>query len=265
MTVPTLLYHDVITSDDWTESGFNEFNAEIYKLREQAFVAHLERLRALGTAPVLLGEVAARGSWRLTFDDGGVSAATVVAPMLDRLGWSAFLFVATGRIGTPGFLDERQIRELAARGHVIGSHTANHPMPMSACSLERLRREWLESVDTLAPILGKRPETASIPGGALTPAVAQAAAEAGIRYLFTSEPVARTWSFHGVTCIGRYTLWRGMNPSVAAACARGRGIWPVRQRLTWATKKVAKRYLGTTYLAVRERVLGGAGHTVPGA
>jgi hypothetical protein len=94
-----------------------------------------------------------------------------------------------------------------------------------------------------------------VPGGAFSDAVASTAGEAGIRLLFTSEPTSRTWQVGPVRCIGRFTLWNGMPPAAACACATGRGLWPIRQRATWETKKLVKAMLGPAYLRVRKRIL----------
>jgi hypothetical protein len=163
--------------------------------------------------------------------------------------------MTVGRLGTPQFLNVDGIQELHRRGHIVGSHTVTHPLQMSSCSVEQLRREWAESSDVLADILHERPTVASVPGGAFSDAVARTAGEAGIRLLFTSEPTSRTWQVGPVRCIGRFTLWNGMPPAAACACATGRGIWPMRQLITWETKKLAKAMLGSTYVRVRKRIL----------
>jgi peptidoglycan/xylan/chitin deacetylase (PgdA/CDA1 family) len=252
---PTLLYHDVVRNRDWTSSGFNAPGAAVYKMRREDFAAHLERLAALGLSPSLVGEKTERGSWRLSFDDGGISALTEIAPLLAERGWRAHFFVTTGCVGAPGFLSQAGIRELAAAGHLIGSHSVTHPLSMASCSRQQLDREWGESTRKLGEILGNPPRVASIPGGAYSRAVAQAAGAAGIRILFTSEPTARCWEVDGVMCLGRYTLWREMRPDTAFACARDRGLWPFRQRLAWNSRKVFKRTLGPAYLLVRGRLL----------
>lgn len=255
MLTPTLLYHDVIRNGDWAGSGFTEPGAAVYKMTREDFIEHLDRLAALGAAPLLAGEMDRKGGWRLTFDDGGISALTEIAPLLAVKGWKAHFFMTTGSLGNPGFLDEAGLRELAAAGHTIGSHSVTHPLSMASCSPRQLETEWRESTETLAGILGSLPGIASIPGGAYSRAVAEAAGKAGIRVLFTSEPTARPWEVDGVTCLGRYTLWRGMTPEIALACARDRGLWPLRQRLAWNSRKLFKKALGPAYLVLRGRLL----------
>jgi hypothetical protein len=254
MPIRVLLYHDVVRDGRWTDSGFPEGHANIYKMTREDFDAHLRSLHAACSAPSLVTSGAADG-WMLTFDDGGSSALEEIAPALERYGWRGHFFMTTGRIGAPGFLDVPGLRALAERGHIIGSHSVTHPLVMSACSPRQLRQEWRASAMMLADHLGAAPTVASIPGGAYSDAIAEAAEEAGITRLFTSEPVPGTWRVGGVTCFGRYTLWRGMKPETAAGFATGQGLWPIRQRVGWEAKKLAKTVLGPRYQAIRRAVL----------
>ena len=254
MPTRVLLYHDVVREERWTDSGFPEGHANIYKLTLEDFQAHLRHLNHVGAAPNLVTD-RVDGGWMLTFDDGGASALETIAPALEQYGWRGHFFMTTGRLGARGFLDAAGLRALKARGHVIGSHSVTHPLVMSACSFSQLRQEWQASVLTLADILGAAPTVASIPGGAYNAAIAKAAGEAGITHLFTSEPTGATWHVKNVTCLGRFTLWRGMKPEAAAAFATGRGVWPIRQRVEWEAKKVAKAVLGPGYQAIRRAVM----------
>lgn len=254
MRIPTLLYHDVVDDDRWGESGFDTGDAAIYKLTRASFAAHLERLATLGAPPALASRVGSSG-WMLAFDDGGVSALRTIAPALEGLGWRGHFFMTTGWLGTSGFLSADGLRALAARGHIVGSHSHSHPLAMSSLSRAELRQEWEMSTEILGGILGARPEVASIPGGAYSRIVAETAAEAGIRVLFTSEPTARPWQIGSVTCYGRYTLWRGMSPAAAVELAVGRGTGRIRQRLAWDAKKVVKRVCGPAYRGLRRRLL----------
>ena len=249
-----LLYHDVAPREEWDATGFDGGDAAVYKFERPDFERHLDALAGTGRSPALVSD-ATPDRWVITFDDGGASALRYIAPALEARGWRGHFFMTLGRLGTPQFLDADGIRELRRRGHIVGSHTVTHPLQMSSCSVEQLRREWTESSQMLADILHERPTVASVPGGAFSSLVASTAGEAGIRVLFTSEPTARTWQVGPVRCIGRFTLWNGMPPAAAFACATGRGLWPVRQRVTWQTKKLAKALLGPAYLRVRKRIL----------
>jgi peptidoglycan/xylan/chitin deacetylase (PgdA/CDA1 family) len=251
-----LLYHDVVPDGCWSSSGFGGGDADIYKLLPADFVDHLDRLRHAGFAPATLGS-GRQPAHSLTFDDGGASAVEIIAPELERRGWRGHFFVTTGRIGTPAFLNAAQVRELHARGHVVGSHSVTHPTAMAACPREQLVREWRLSLDHLADLLGTRPAVASIPGGWYSRAVAEAAAASGVRYLYTSEPTPRAWQVETVTCLGRYAIRRGVPPAAVVAWGVHGGLWAVRERATWMLKKVAKRTLQRRYVDLRRTMLDG--------
>jgi peptidoglycan/xylan/chitin deacetylase (PgdA/CDA1 family) len=191
----------------------------------------------------------------LTFDDGGASFYDPIAPMLEEFGWRGHFFISTDYIGRPEFMTPQQLRELAQRGHVIGSHSCSHPTRMAHCSHEQLEREWSESINMLTDILGQAVTAASVPGGYYSRAVGETAADAGIRFLFNSEPVTRIRPLAECTVFGRYAVQRSTTPSECAALASGR-FWPAfRQRLLWDGKKVIKAAGGRGYLKISQFLL----------
>src|SRR5437588_90456 len=109
-----LMYHDVIAGG--RQSGFCGTGAEHYKLAREEFLDHLAAMSVAldGGGFSLVGDDPGSAPVRryLTFDDGGVSAYTDVADLLEARGWRGHFFVTTDRIGTAGFLDDRQIRDL---------------------------------------------------------------------------------------------------------------------------------------------------------
>jgi peptidoglycan/xylan/chitin deacetylase (PgdA/CDA1 family) len=265
MRVIALEYHDVLGGADFAASGFTEPGADSYKLTAGTFEAHLEAVAGSGTrvglsidealaSPVEVG-VDGRPPVVLTFDDGGCSAISEIAPRLEARGWRGHFFMTTARIGTPGFLSGAELRELQARGHVIGSHSHSHPVRMSACSPDSLRAEWSDSIALLSDVLGCAVGTASVPGGYFSRTVAAMASRAGIHTLFTSEPSSRATSVDGCTVLGRYTLRRDDPASLAAALVDASSRARVRQWSVWNAKKVLKRLGGTAYLRARARLL----------
>lgn len=255
-----LLYHDVTEPGDDDASGFAGPGAARYKISPREFADHLAAVAVRVSAPPAVAEDVLNrrctsGSWLLTVDDGGVSAISQIADLLDKLGWFAHFFVTTGYIDTPGFLTCQQICELAERGHIIGTHTCTHPARMSCCSWEQLVEEWQSSQEVLSDILGKRVVCGSVPGGYYSPAVARAAACAGLRVLFTSEPTARCWEVEGCLVLGRYTVYRGVSAEATASMAVGNWLPRFQQSIVWRVKKLAKWVGGTAYLGIRERLL----------
>src|SRR5947209_1715010 len=190
MTV-TLLYHDVAAPAEADSVGFPGPRAARYKLRPEAFEAHLDAVAATGAAVSLPALDHAPPAVSISFDDGGASAPRA-AEALERRGWRGHFFVTTERIGTDGFMTADQVRELAQRGHLVGSHSHTHPAYMGRLSRAELEREWRTSRDVLAELLGAPPWSASVPGGSLSSDLIEAAAQAGYGLLWTSEPTTRT-------------------------------------------------------------------------
>jgi peptidoglycan/xylan/chitin deacetylase (PgdA/CDA1 family) len=253
------MYHDVVPPGGWASSGFPGAGADIYKLERDDFARHLAAIRAArpNAPPALASDPSPSASacpLYLTFDDGGSSALTEIAPLLEQYGWRGHFFVTTGRIGAPGFLTAAGIRELD-RGHTIGSHSCSHPPRISACSWDEIRREWTESVRVLAELLGKPIPTASVPGGFFSRRVAEAAALAGIEILFTSEPTTRIATLDHCRILGRYGIWRGMPPAVSGQIAAGRRAPRWKQTAWWKCKKAAKALGGAAYLKLRARLI----------
>lgn len=247
------MYHDVVAAGAEDTSGFPGRDAALYKVTPEAFVAHL---RALTRARQRRSSAdAANGHPRaLTFDDGGVSAM-YAADLLDSHGVHGHFFVTANYIGTPGFVTADHIRELARRGHRVGSHSCSHPLRMGHCSWPRLLDEWQRSRDILSEILGDDVRAASVPGGDFAPRVAEAAARAGITWLFTSEPTTGTREMSGVTVFGRFTIKRWTTAETAAALAAGGWLPCACQAVVWKAKKITKRLGGPRYLQIRKLLL----------
>lgn len=250
-----LLYHDVTLAGQDDLSGFPGPGAARYKLLPDDFAAHLDAIQQAIHVPPAACEIDDGNSsrqWMLTFDDGGSSSVHPIADQLEARGWRGWFFIATDRLDTPGFLTRSQLRDLYRRGHLIGSHTCSHPLRMSHCPREQQLAEWRDSRLELESILGKSITAASVPGGFYSRGVAETATEAGIKLLFTSEPMVTPQQCGGCSIQGRFTVYRGMTPSAAAALLRS--PWPRwRQSAWWTTKKIAKSLGGETYIRMRER------------
>jgi len=244
-----LIYHDIAPAGDADRYGFPGPVAARYKLAPARFEAHLDAISAAG---VRVGSIRDGARAALTFDDGGGSALSA-ATALEQRGWRGHFFITTGRVGTPGFLSADEIRELAGRGHEVGSHSHSHPTYMGRLSAEQLASEWRRSRASLHEILGSPPDSAAVPGGFLSAAVISEAARAGYRLLLTSQPTARPRLHEGMTVQGRFTIWAATTPRRAAAYASGElraraGLW-----LAWQAKTAPKRLSPAAYEAFRQR------------
>ena len=263
MRAVALLYHDVVTPGERDESGYQGAAADSYKMDPSLFRAHLEALAARVCSArhgARSHEPRAERTVLLTFDDGGRSAFDTTAPALEERGWIGHFLVTAGRLDTPAFLSTPQVRALADRGHVIGSHSLSHPMRMSQCTPEQLRDEWGRSVDVLQQAIGRPVDVASVPGGYYSVEVARAAAEAGIRVLFTSEPTTVVDAVDGCAILGRFLLRSGSTAAHAADLATGARMSRLRQWVAWNGKKAAKRLGGRSYLRLRHLYLPDPAH-----
>ncbi|MGZ4179189.1 MAG: polysaccharide deacetylase family protein [Solirubrobacteraceae bacterium] len=248
MTV-ALIYHDVVTGSQQDECGFPGPVAARYKLDPERFEAHLDAIAETGVTVGLIGD---RSQAALTFDDGG-SSALAAAHALERRGWRGHFFVTTGRIDTPGFLTAAQLRELAERGHTVGSHSHSHPTYMGSLSAAELATEWRSSREALAEILGAAPDSAAVPGGFLSPEVIAQAARAGYRLLLTSQPTTRVSSHDGMRVQGRFTIWAATTPARAAAYAHGDRLALASLWIAWQAKTAPKRVSPKAYEELRRR------------
>jgi peptidoglycan/xylan/chitin deacetylase (PgdA/CDA1 family) len=260
MKAIAIMYHDIVESGGGEASGFSGAVAAVYKVERARFDEHLEALAAVSRRkPVTvraMDEIEARGSGLfITFDDGGRSAYTHAASALERHGWRGHFFVATNYIDAPAFLSTKELRELHDRGHVVGSHSASHPLQMAWLSWDDILREWRTSIQRLSEVLRQRVCFASVPGGHFSKAVARAASEAGIKILFTSEPTTKVYRVDQCTIVGRYTIHRSTPSYVVASVASGNAMPRIKQLLLWNTKKIAKALGGRGYLKVRRWLL----------
>jgi peptidoglycan/xylan/chitin deacetylase (PgdA/CDA1 family) len=247
-----LMYHDVVVQNRFGESGIQGPDADIYKIDESEFELHLDALQKLASARVktCLDETLGDSPVFLTFDDGGVCSLWVARRLEDR-SWRGHFFITTDWIGKKGFAGKQDLQQMAANGHVIGSHSCSHPLRISELGADRIRNEWQDSVKILSEVVGKPVTVASVPGGFYSRQVGELAAEAGIKILFTSEPTAVPRQIGAVLTLGRYYLQQGMGPEKAVSFAGGPGTARLMQAINWGLKKAAKRVGGEMYAKFR--------------
>ncbi len=64
----------------------------------------------------------------LTFDDANEDNYTNAFPLMQKYGFTGVLYVPYDYIGTPGYLTVENIKEMAAAGWEVGSHSLTHPV-----------------------------------------------------------------------------------------------------------------------------------------
>lgn len=170
------------------------------------FRAHMEALAAQGVRAVAVEEVpaliarGARGVVGLCFDDGYHDVAEHAVPVLERLGFRATVFVATGvvdRTATfswyvrqPPVLSWGDIADLARGGTLrFGAHTVTHPN-LLGLDQDAARAEIAGSKAALEARLERRVDAFCYPAGLFGARERALVAEAGFRVATSCEPGA---------------------------------------------------------------------------
>ena len=254
--VLSIMFHDVVVDENYDQTGFPGVGAARYKLTATKFRSHLQAIRqnARFEPGILDVSRSPRDTCYLTFDDGGLSAYTVIAPLLEEFGWQGLFFVTTQYIDTPTFLSTDMIRSLDRRGHIIGSHSHTHPANIASLSTADALVEWRTSTRILQDILGKPIAVASVPAGYYGPTILSSANEAGIKHLFTSEPTIKIQNA-GCYVYGRYSIFDSTSSNTVGKLAAWDSRSRIKHALLWSFKIFIKRVLGDKYRSFRIRLL----------
>ena len=243
--VVTFLYHEV--SDDPNSTGFVRKSNIPYKHKSAEFISNIEAIKESQITPITIGQIENKSRNHkilLTFDDGGKSAMHIV-DILEKYGWYGHFFITTSMIGSSTFLDKSNIRELFNRGHIVGTHSHNHPTPFRDLSIEEMTKEWSTSINILEQILSSKITCGSIPGGDMDKKSVKSAKLCNIRYLFTSEPINKMWMENGVALFGRVCPKVGNKISRIKNFANNRGFF--KERVVRKIKNLIRFFLGPVY------------------
>lgn len=238
------MYHDIIINDG-SESGFQNPSALKYKVKSDCFeeqVSAVDSYLRMHNLP--------RSAVEFTFDDGGVSFITIAATILEKYGFRGVFFISTAYIGSKGFLDAYQIKELVRRGHIVGSHSHSHPQRISSLPDNEIWDEWKYSNELLSECLGKTPFYASIPNGYSSKSVLNAMINAGISKIYTSKPTIHKRNFNGATLSGRYVI-TDSDTSDSVMRILTSESFRFKQTLRYNSLAIVKTLLGDFYLKLR--------------
>lgn len=189
-----LLYHHIAPSGHLPRDA-ERAQAEGWRFTHSpaAFEWQLRELARRGhrflSLPDLLTELGQPGGERpnsvaVTFDDGWIDNFEFALPILKNLGVSATFFVTTAHLRLPRPDGSRmaagQLRDLAAQGFTVGSHTRNHP-DLTSLSVAQAREELAGSKADLEQVLGAPIDLLAYPGGGFNARVVELARETGYR------------------------------------------------------------------------------------
>lgn len=234
MKQTVLMYHDVYR-DSVKESGFQTDGANHYKISETVFSEQLSLLKGR--------------SITLTFDDGGVSFYSVIAPMLEANGLRGQFYIATDYIGTEGFMTEEQIRDLHQRGHTIGSHSASHPADFRSLTLAKRTDDWKKSIGRLSSILKVPVDEVSVPNGFLQKEDLPMFEQLGIKKIYTSK-IGEMRQYNDIQIHGRIGIDKGMTANQLADVLEERAYYRRLLAKQWILD-ATKMLLGGSYVRIK--------------
>lgn len=241
------MYHDVYQVSK-TESGINIDSAQSYKISSEQFEKQIKLFREYIDTHHIEGS-----KFRLSFDDGGLSFLTVVAPILEKYGFKGLFFIATGFLNTEGFLNDKQVVELSNRGHFIGSHSHSHRQMMSSLSREELLSDWKTSVDYLSGLLNYPITIASLPNGFSSDTIMSVLEEVGVKEVYTSTPTDTIKQYGGLLVYGRWGIKDGMTENTSLKIAFN-PIFKTKIKIKKSILNMAKFLMGSQYIKIRESI-----------
>jgi peptidoglycan/xylan/chitin deacetylase (PgdA/CDA1 family) len=145
---------------------------------------------AIGTLVDAMRAGRQRGLVGITFDDGYVNVLEAALPELLRHGFTASMFIISGRLGRSNEWDEGpawplmsadQVGELAAAGMEIGSHGATHQR-LAGVGADQLEAEVSGSRASIGELVGAPVRGFAYPYGSMDAAARRAVRDAGYDY-----------------------------------------------------------------------------------
>lgn len=195
--VSVLGYHDL--AENLPETAM--------RIHTSKFRKQMETIRLLGIKVITHAEFSA---WKkgevqipdkamlITFDDGWKSVYTDAYPVLKELGFPFTIFLYKNYVDGGGkALTTAMIQEMAANGCTIGSHSVDHPYPLTVKNSRKkgptvydayLRKEMGESKSFLEAKFPGKITSYAYPGGFFTEEMFKLGDELGYTEMFTVLP-----------------------------------------------------------------------------
>jgi peptidoglycan/xylan/chitin deacetylase (PgdA/CDA1 family) len=185
--VPVLMYHSVDHNDKLTKLSVSPESFE-----KQMKFLHDNKYNVVGLDKIIdylqKKEKVPPRTVAITFDDGYYNNYRYAYPVLKKYAMPATIFVIVGKIGQPGWLGWKEIREMSGSGIVtIGSHTVSH-LWLPTMGTVYLKKELADSKRQLESHLGRSVDFFCYPIGAHDERVKNLVKEAGYACAVATNP-----------------------------------------------------------------------------
>jgi len=184
--VPILTYHHVgIPSGKW----------RLNTVTEKSFEYQMNFLRWHGFQVISFddwveenkkGDLFARNTVILQFDDGYEDNYKYAFPILKKYGFPAMEFLISDKVGAPNFLTWDQVKEMEKYNFLAGSHTRHH-VYLPETSLIKAQDEIAGSKKVIEDHLGHRIDYFCYPTGGFTEEIKRLVKEAGYKAAVTTN------------------------------------------------------------------------------
>jgi peptidoglycan/xylan/chitin deacetylase (PgdA/CDA1 family) len=184
------MYHDVTEQPEGDKKIRNidpEYSLSVSQFEEQIAFLHARGYKSI-TLQDLPGDLEEGGRRCLiTFDDGYIGNYTHAYPILKKYGFTAVFFVIPMYIGSAEYwMSWQQLREMAAEGFSIQSHTWSHPA-LESVDEDSIQYELTESKKVIEREVGIPVDCLSLPFGSQKKEVFEIARQSGFATVMTSS------------------------------------------------------------------------------
>lgn len=257
MPTTLLMYHEISNQPEGLKK-IRDIDPE-YSLDTGQFAGQIALLREKGYRSADLtslteGNKSGERRCLITFDDGYIGNYTNAFPVLVENGFKAVFFVAARYIGSSEYwMSWDQLREMAAQGYSIQSHTWSHPA-LESLDEKAVLFELAESKRVIEDEIGQPVHAISLPFGSYNKSLFAIARSAGYSVVLTSSmmssgKVSNPAVFGRVPIKASYSL-----ATFTRLVERERGL-VFRMQCAECAKNVIKKTVGINfYRAIYRRV-----------
>lgn len=202
LSMPILMYHHIRDFNDPNDKIGTNLSVSPKKFAEQLDLIKSEGYTTITFNNLDTGNIPTKPIL-LTFDDGYENFYQNAYFELKKRGMVGTTFIITNNIGKNEYMNEKEIKEIAANGIEIGSHTLSHP-DLSKLSSDRAEKEISNSKKTLESLTNNQIISFCYPSGKFSEETTQILKNAGYKYAVTTK--SKLTTFENLFELSRYRV-----------------------------------------------------------